>query len=59
MRGGGGGGGISQHLEKSQKYRVEKIPKLPSQHSILGHYRHARETPFKLRFAGGSIMARL
>ena len=25
----------------------------------LGHYWHASETPFKLRFAGGPMMARL
>ena len=25
----------------------------------LGHYRHASETPFKWRFAGGPMMARL
>ena len=36
-----------------------KITKLPSQHSMLGHHRHASETPFKWRFAGGPIMARL
>ena len=24
-----------------------KITKLPSQHSMLGHHRHASETPFK------------
>ena len=34
-----------------------KITKLPSQHSMLGHHRHASETPFKWRFAGGSMMA--
>ena len=26
---------------------------------MLGHHRHASETPFKWRFAGGSLMARL
>ena len=30
-----------------------KIVKLPSQLSILGHNRHASETPFKWRFASG------
>ena len=30
-----------------------KNHKLPSQHSMLGHHRHASETPFKWRFAGG------
>ena len=34
-----------------------KITKLPSQHSIVCHYRHACETPLKWRFAGGPIMA--
>ena len=33
--------------------------KLPSQHSILGHYRHTSETPFKRRFPGGPMMTRL
>ena len=36
-----------------------KITKLPSQHSMLGHHRHASETPFKWRLAGGSMIARL
>ena len=27
-----------------------KITKLPSQHSMLGHHRHASETPFKWRW---------
>ena len=35
------------------------MTKLPSQHSMSGHHRHASETPFKWRFAGGSMMARL
>ena len=35
-----------------------KITKLPRQHLMLGHHRHASETPFKWRFAGGSVMAR-
>ena len=35
-----------------------KITKLPSQHSMLGHDRHASETPFKWRFAGEPMMAR-
>ena len=34
-----------------------KITKLPSQHSLLGHNRHAREMPFKWHFAGGLMMA--
>ena len=36
-----------------------KITKLPSQHSMLGHYRLASETPFIWCFAGGPMMARL
>ena len=36
-----------------------KITKMPSQHSMLGHHQHASETPFKWRFAGGPMMARL
>ena len=36
-----------------------KITKLPSQQSILGVYRHASETPFRWRFAGGPMMVRL
>ena len=36
-----------------------KITKLPSHHSMLGHHQHASETPFKWRFAGGPMMARL
>ena len=36
-----------------------KITKLPSQHSMLGHYRHASETPFQWHFAGRPMMAQL
>ena len=36
---------------------LEKITKLPSQHSMLGYHRPASETPFKWRFAGGPMMA--
>ena len=35
-----------------------KITKLPSQHSTMGHYRPASETPFQWRFAGRPIIAR-
>ena len=35
-----------------------KITNLPIQHSMLGHHRPARETPFKWRFADGPLMAR-
>ena len=37
---------------------VSKVSKLPSQHSMLGHHRHACEMPFKWRFAVGPKMAR-
>ena len=36
-----------------------KITQIPSQPSMLGHHRHASETPFKWRFAGGPTMASL
>ena len=36
-----------------------KITKEPIQHSMLGHHRPASEMPFKWRFAGGSLIARL
>ena len=36
-----------------------KITKLPSQHSTVGHYRPASETPFQWRFAGRSIITRI
>ena len=36
-----------------------KITKLPIHHSMLGHHWPASETPFKWRFAGGPLMARL
>ena len=36
-----------------------KITKLPIQHSMLGHHRPTSKTPFKWRFAGGPLIARL
>ena len=36
-----------------------KITKLLFQHSMLGHHRPARETPFKRRIVGGPLMARI
>ena len=51
--------------EKSQKYRVSSEywsgspEKSQSQHSMLGNHRHASETPFKWRSAGGPMMASL
>ena len=37
----------------------QKITNLSSQHSMLGLYRHASEMPFKWRYAGGPMIARL
>ena len=62
---GGGGGGGPDPLEKHKSIGFPsnidldplEITKLPSQHSMLGHYRHASETPFQWSFAGGSMMA--
>ena len=34
-----------------------KMAKLPSQHSMVGHYRHASETPLEWRFDGVPIMS--
>ena len=56
QRGGGQGSGHPPPPEKLQKYRIPsnidldslKITKLPSQHSMLGHHRHASETPFNI-----------
>ena len=31
----------------------------PSQHSLLSQHRHASEMPFKWRFAGGPLIARI
>ena len=50
-----------------QKYSVPsntgpdslKFTKLPIRHSMFGHHRPASKTPFKWRFAGGSMTARL
>ena len=36
-----------------------KLTKLLGQHSMLGHHRHASETPFKWRYPGGPMMAHL
>ena len=35
------------------------ITKLPSQHSMLGHHRHASETLFKWCFAGRPMIGRI
>ena len=63
----GGDRGSGPPPGKSQKYSFFsntgpdplKIVKLSCQQSILGHFRHASETPFKWRFAGGPMMAHL
>ena len=60
-RGGGGGAGGPDPPEKAHTITSNidpdplKITKLPSHHSMVGHYRHASETPW--RFAGGPMMA--
>ena len=36
-----------------------KTTRLPSQDSMLGHHLQSSETPFKWRFAGGQMVARL
>ena len=36
-----------------------KTTKLQSQHLVMGHHWPASESPFKWRFAGGTMMARL
>ena len=60
----GGGGRGPDPPGTSQKYSntgpdPPKNHKVRSQHSMLGHHRHASETPFKWRFAGVPMMARL
>ena len=57
---GGGGTGCLQPPWKNHKNvgflsgpDTLKITKLPSKHSMLGHYRHASETPFKWEVLGG------
>ena len=65
--GGGGGAGVRTpwKIAKNIGFPSDtgtdplKITKLPSRHSMLGHQRPAGETPFKWRFAGGPLMARL
>ena len=59
-RGGGGGQGSRHPIPLKNHKNIGflnntgpdplKITKLPSQHSMLGHHRHASETPFKWRF---------
>ena len=68
QKGGGGGGAGCSDLLRNHKNKGSlsntgpdplKNHKNTKPASDLGHYRHASETPFKLRFAGGSMMARL
>ena len=62
---GGGAGGIDPSLKNHKNIGSLsntgpdplKITILCSQHSMLGHHRHASETLFKWRFAGGPMMA--
>ena len=62
----GGTGGPYTPLKKKQNIGFHcntgsdplKITRLPSQNSMLGHHRHASETPLKWRFAGGLMMVR-
>ena len=61
---GGGSGPPLKNLKNIEFFSKPgpdppKITKLPSQHSMLGHHPQDYETPFKWRFAGGSMMARL
>ena len=64
---GGGGQGVRTPLENYKNIGFLrntgpdplKITKLPIQHSIMGHHRHASDTPLKWRFAGSPMMARL
>ena len=64
--GGGGAGGPDPpknlknigFLSHSGPDPLKKNTKLPSQHSMLGHHQHARETPLKWRFAGGPLVTR-
>ena len=63
---GGGGRGSAPTTLKNLKNKgflcntgpdSLKITKLPSQHAMVGHYRHASKTSFQWRFAGGPMMA--
>ena len=63
----GGGGGRGSGLPLKNYKNVGslintgpdplKMTKLPSQHSNLGHDRHANKTPFKWQFVCGPMMA--
>ena len=67
--GGGGGQGVRPHPPLENYKNIGflsntgldplKITKLLFQHSMLGHHRPARETPFKRCIVGGPLMARI
>ena len=66
QRGGGGGGGPdplknykNAGFHSNTGLDLLKIAELQSQHSMLGHHRHTSKTPFKWRYTGGPMMARL
>ena len=56
--GGGGGGGRGSRPEFLSNTGLDplKFSKVPRQYSMLDHYRHASEMPFKCCFTGGPIM---
>ena len=64
-RGGDRGSGIPPSLKNHKNIGFPsnidpdplKLTKLPSQHSMVGHYRHTSETPCQWRFAGRPMMA--
>ena len=64
-RGGGGKQGVRTPPLKNHKQFPSQtgpdpleITKLPNQHSRMGHFRPACETPFQWRFAGRPIIVR-
>ena len=66
QRGEGAGGPDPLKNHKNIGFLVNTDPNplsvtlnLPSQHSMLGHHRHASEKPFQWRFAGGPMMTDL
>ena len=67
MRGSRGGTGRPDPLKNHKNIVLHsnmgpdplKMTSLPRQQLMLGHHKHASETPFKWRFAGRPMMARL
>ena len=61
QRGGGGRGGLDPlKNHKNIEFISDSGPDpLKNQYSMFGHHQHASKTPFKWRFAGGSMMVRL